>query len=278
MTWKDLDEISVAWTASEGATSYELVFVGTNGDQELREVQTEDGLLQVEWSGLPNLGAPEMVKVRALGENGLTSERFAETPVPDQLSPPTAIEISWRSASELSVKWDPVVGASKYEIRLHRSDGAPEVFEVFREDWMGSPRQPLPSAVSIYALASTERRSVPSPHVTVPKKAVATSESADELEDSTTDLAPKNKDGIETVHGPQNLDGNKTIHEPNEVDDDTTIRVPKKKPGNEPHERTESEEERHIPVRAPLEPTGGKNLVSPQLLQRQPFNFNTQIK
>ncbi len=91
---------------------------------------------------------------------------------------------------------------------------------------------------------------MPSPQVKVPKQAPPTTD-VEDSEDSQTIRMPKKEEDSSTIHVPKK-------------DDDSTIRVLKKKPNarnNESDERTELEEDRPIPVRAPLEPTGGKNLV-----------------
>lgn len=166
----------LTWSASVSALLYEIVFVGKDSKQELQEVQATDGLLRLwhEWVGLPKLGVPEVVKVRAIGENSLASERFVEAPVPNQMSPPSEIIVRWEQANDLLlVKWDAVVGANEYEICLHPSLGEPEIFDVLGVDWNGSP-QPLLVAISIRALGCN-CQSISSPQVEVPLKVVANS-------------------------------------------------------------------------------------------------------
>ncbi len=191
--WTNVHEVSVTWNACEGAIAYEIIFVGKDGDKESREVHAEDGSQRLGWSGLPSLGTPVMVKVRVLGVHGLTSERFAEAPVPDLLLPPTGILVAWKTASELWVKFDSALAASRYDVRLH-GGGVTESFEVSGVVWTGTPRLPLLSAVSIRSIGSNGLQSVPSPQVAVPERPTA----APALDDSDrqTNHMPTNNDSI----------------------------------------------------------------------------------
>ncbi len=116
--------------------------------------------------------------------------------------------------------------------------GVTESFQVSGVAWTGSPRLPLPSAVSICSIGSNGLQSVPSLHVTVPKRPKATSV----LEDS----------------------DRQTNEVPANDSEDSIIRVPKEPTTvhKESSGRTNLSGVRLTPVRAPLEPTGGKNLVS----------------
>ncbi|KLO11258.1 hypothetical protein SCHPADRAFT_930061 [Schizopora paradoxa] len=166
--WENVDQLSVTWKPSEGATQYEVVFLGNEAgetDDPSEAIRVVDAILG--WTGLPNIDRPKRVRVRSLGVHGLVSERFTEATIPKRLSPPEGITVSWESSNTLIVGWEPATWAEKYEVCFHQ-DETKYTLEVSGVSWKGSPRTPSPIAVSIRSIASREVRSEYSPEIAVP--------------------------------------------------------------------------------------------------------------
>lgn len=171
--WESEDQLSVTWQPSEGATSYELVFMSDGDDDD--DDDTSEPIRVVDarlgWTGLPSLDRPKRVKVRSLGVHSLVSERFAEAEIPNLLSPPEGVAAAWPNSTNLAINWEPAVHAEKYEVRFHRGETTYSL-EVSGTRWTGSLGSPAPVAVSICSIARNDIRSEYSPELAIPDSRV----------------------------------------------------------------------------------------------------------
>ena len=114
------DAVTIEWDPVLGAASYEVTITSASGDPVTRTVQDPIAVVTP-----VVIGETYKFAVVAVGAEGETGEAGFLSYIHSPLQPPRALRVTHKTGTEITLEWDPVLGAASYEVTITSASGDP---------------------------------------------------------------------------------------------------------------------------------------------------------